>query len=295
MELEYIVKNNKYKTINQILKNELNISTRLLSKLIRNKKILLNDCIIDTRCEVKINDTIKILLNSVEDNSNIVPTKMDLNIVYEDDGLLILDKPTGIATHPSIRHFSDSLSNGVRCYFDEIGLKKKIRPVNRLDKDTSGLIIFAKNEHIQEQLIKQMAQNEFKKEYMCIVSGILEKKSGTINLPIARCNNSIIKRTISSEGQPSITHYTVVKEFNNYSLIRCTLETGRTHQIRVHMAYIGHPLLGDTLYGTESNLILRQALHCFKLSFINPITNIKQEISSCLPKDFLKLINMPLS
>ena len=148
MELEYKVTNNKYKTINQILKNEFNISTRLLSKLIRNKKILLNDNIVDTRSEVNINDTLKVLLDEPEDNSNIIPTKMNLNIIYEDDCMLIIDKSAGIAIHPSMRHFSDSLSNGVRFYFDEIGLKKKIRPVNRLDKDTSGLTIFAKNEYV---------------------------------------------------------------------------------------------------------------------------------------------------
>ena len=145
---------------------------------------------------------------------------MELNTIYEDDWLLVVNKPAGIAIHPSILHYSDSLCNGIRFYFDTIGLKKKIRPVNRLDLNTSGLVVFAKCEYIQECLISQMKNNEFKKEYLAICKGYFEKKLGTINLPIARKENSIIERCISENGQPSITHYEVLKEFNNYSLIK---------------------------------------------------------------------------
>jgi len=233
----------------------------------------LNNCITDTRNIVNINDVITINLNYDEDNSNIVPTKMDLNIVYEDDGLLVLDKPAGIPVHPSMLHYTNSLSNGVRFYFDTIGLKKKIRPVNRLDLDTSGLIIFAKNEYIQEHLIKQMANGTFHKEYMCLAEGVFENTSGTINAPIARKPGSIIERCVTNNGQTAVTDYEVIKTFDNYSLVKCVLKTGRTHQIRVHMAYIGHPLVGDTLYGNgKSDLIDRQALHSYKISFLNPVT-----------------------
>ncbi len=291
MELNYIVENNKYENINQILKNEFNISTRLLNKLIKSKKILLNYTPVDTRTKVQDGNTITVQLDFKEDNSNIIPTKMNLDIVYEDEGMLIINKPAGIAIHPSIAHYADSLANGIRYYFDQIGLKKKIRPVNRLDKDTSGLVIFAKNEYIQECLIKQMQQHIFNKEYICIVSGIMKIKFGTINAPIKRKSNSIIERCVSLDGQPSITHYEVIKEFENYSTVKCTLETGRTHQIRVHMAHIGHPLLGDTLYGTKSNLINRQALHCYKLSFFNPLTKIEQTIETNYPEDFINVLN----
>lgn len=176
----------------------------------------------------------------------------------------------------------------------KFGLKKKIRPVNRLDLNTSGVIIFAKCEYIQEELSKQMQKNIFKKEYLCIVNGIFpsDKKLGTINLPIARKNGSIIERCISEDGQNSITHYEVLKEFKdkNYSLVKCLLETGRTHQIRVHMKELSHPLLGDTLYGTSSNLINRQALHSYLISFIHPVTKKEIKIMAKLPKDMRNLL-----
>ena len=285
MEIKYEIKNN-YKTINQILQNELQISSRLLYKLIKMQKILLNNKICDTRSITNAGDIITIDFNYEEDNSNIVPTQMNLDIVFEDDWLLIINKPAGIAVHPSILHYSDSLCNGIRFYFDKIGLKKKVRPVNRLDLNTSGLVVFAKCEYIQECLISQMKNNEFKKEYLAVCNGIFDKKFGTINLPIARKVNSIIERCISEDGQPSITHYEVLKDFDNYSLVKCSLETGRTHQIRVHMSAIGHPLLGDSLYGSISDLIDRQALHCYNLQFVHPVNNNVLNFYGELPIDF---------
>ena len=276
MFLKYkVIENNQ--TINQILKNKLHISSRLLYKLINKKVLYLNDKVCDTRNLVNTGDIITIDLSYIEDNSNIVPTKMDLNIIYEDAAMLVLNKPSGISTHPSMLHFEDSLSNGVKYYFDSIDLHKKIRPVNRLDLHTSGLIIFAKNEYIQECLIKQMENNSFKKEYHAIINGHLENKKGTIDKPIARKQNSIIERCIDNNGKRAITHYEIIKKFNNCSLVKCTLETGRTHQIRVHFASINHPLLGDSLYGEKSDWIDGQALMCTKLSFIHPISNKKIE------------------
>ena len=288
MKLEYIIENNK-SNINQILQNELSISSRLLYKLIKSQRILLNGNICDTRNHSNVGDTLIVDFNYDEDNSNIVPTKMDLDIIYEDEWLLIVNKPAGVAIHPSILHYSDSLCNGIRFYFDSIGLKKKIRPVNRLDLNTSGLVIFAKCEYIQECLISQMKDNLFKKEYLAICDGIFENKYGTINLPIARKEDSIIERCISDDGQPSITHYEVLKEFGNYSLVRCILETGRTHQIRVHMSAISHPLIGDSLYGSISDLIDRQALHCYKLRFVHPITKNFMDFCGEIPLDLKKL------
>lgn len=288
MKLKYIIENNK-SNINQILQNKLSISSRLLYKLIKSQRILLNGNICDTRNHSNVGDTLIVDFNYDEDNSNIVPTKMDLDIIYEDEWLLIVNKPAGVAIHPSILHYSDSLCNGIRFYFDSIGLKKKIRPVNRLDLNTSGLVIFAKCEYIQECLISQMKDNLFKKEYLAICDGIFENKYGTINLPIARKEDSIIERCISDYGQPSITHYEVLKEFGNYSLVRCILETGRTHQIRVHMSAISHPLIGDSLYGSISDLIDRQALHCYKLRFVHPITKNFMDFCGEIPLDFKKL------
>lgn len=285
MEINYEIKNNT-QTINSILQNELKVSSRLLYKLIKLNKIELNHKPCDTRKTGNLEDTITVNFDYEEDNSNIVPTKMDLNIIFEDDWLFVVNKPAGIAIHPSVLHYSDSLCNGIRFYFDKIGLKKKIRPVNRLDLNTSGLVVFAKCEYIQECLINQMKNNQFKKEYLAVCNGIFNEKFGTINLPIARKENSIIERCISENGQTAITHYEVLKEFDNYSLVKCSLETGRTHQIRVHMSAIGHPLLGDSLYGSISDLINRQALHCYNLQFIHPVYNNDLNFFGDLPNDF---------
>lgn len=290
MKLEYKVQEKDVgSSINQILQ-KLEISTRLLHKLILQKNIFINDKLCDTRKLASANDKITIYFDYPEDNHNIIPTPINLNILYEDKWLLVVDKPAGLPIHPSRKHYTDSLSNGIKFYFDSIGLSKKIRPVNRLDLDTSGIVIFAKCEYIQEAFSRQMALNIFKKEYCCLVSGLLEKQTGIINLPIARKQNSIIERCIDYEkGQPSVTHYKVAQEFKNYSLVKCQLETGRTHQIRVHMAAIGHPILGDTLYGTPSSIVSRQALHSYKIECVHPITKEKLVFESPLT-DFLNSI-----
>ena len=296
MFLKYRVKDKKYQNINQILKQEFDISARLLHKLIINEHVLLNNVRTDTRSLVNIGDIITVNLNFEEESENIVSKNMKLNIVYEDDVLLIINKPIGTAVHPSVLHYEDSLSNGVKFYFESIGLKRKVRPVNRLDFNTSGLIIFAKNEYVQECLIKQMNTHIFQKKYIAIVSGNFKTKVGRINLPIARKENSIIERCVSDSGQEAITDYEVLKEFkidsSCVSVVKCSLRTGRTHQIRVHMAEIGHPLLGDSMYGTASNLISRQALHSYEISFIHPISLKKLEFICDLPEDMKKICTL---
>lgn len=170
------------------------------------------------------------------------------------------------------------------------GLHRKIRVVTRLDKDTSGAVVIAKCDYIQDMLTMQMQDNTFKKEYIGILEGNVEPKSGTIVAPIARKDGSIIERCISENGQKSVTHYKVTKTKENISIVHFVLETGRTHQIRVHSKYIGHPILGDTLYGTSSPLISRQALHAYKLNFTHPITKEKLEFIAEFPKDMKYLI-----
>ena len=289
MEINYEIKNNT-QTINSTLQNELKISSRLLYKLIKLNKIELNHKPCDTRKTGTFGDTITINFDYEEDNSNIIPTKMNLNIIFEDDWLLVVNKPAGIAIHPSVLHYYDSLCNGIKFYFDKIGLKKKIRPVNRLDLNTSGLVVFAKCEYIQEYLINQMKNNQFKKEYLAVCNGFFDKKSGTINLPIARKENSIIERCISPSGQNAITDYKVLAQYDTFSIVECHLQTGRTHQIRVHMSAIGHPLLGDTLYGNSSSLIARQALHCYKLSFVHPVSKQFMDFNCDLPVDMKAVV-----
>ena len=286
-----IQKDDNYINIKQVLKEKFLISDRLLLKLKTHKQFFLNNEVVYVSHPVVKNDIITVNLNFEEASDNIVATEMSLNILYEDDAFLILNKPAEIAIHPSCSHFSTSLSNGVKHYFEKIGLKRKIRPVNRLDKDTSGVVIFAKNEYIQECLTRQMKNNTFKKEYIALLCSNIENKKGTIDAPIARENDSIIKRCIRSDGDKAISHYEVLKEYDSFSKVKFIIETGRTHQIRVHSSYIGHPVLGDTLYGTASPLISRQALHSYKVSFIHPLTNEPLEITAPLFEDMNLLIN----
>jgi 23S rRNA pseudouridine1911/1915/1917 synthase len=217
---------------------------------------------------------------------------MSLKILYEDDFLLILNKPAGLAIHPSITHYEDSLSNGVKFYFEKNKLQIKIRPVNRLDKDTSGIIIFAKHAYIQECLIRQMKENTFSKKYLALVEGFFKPEEGTIKAPITRKENSIIERKIdlnsNLESEQAITHYKTLEKLNNASLVEFSLETGRTHQIRVHSKFKNHPLIGDSLYGNKSDLISRQALHSYKISFVHPISKSIINIEAPIPEDFDK-------
>lgn len=291
MKLEYVVDNlSKYENVKQVLKEEFLISDKLIIKLKKVNQIYLNNIPTFVNKKLEINDKILIDLDFEETSDNIVPTKIDLDILYEDDGLLVINKPPFMPVHPSMDHFKDSLSNGVKYYFDSIGLKRKIRPVNRLDKNTSGIVVFAKNQYIQECLVKQMKSNIFEKEYKAIVDGIIPKKEQIINVPISRKENSIIERCVNPNGDNAITVIHLLKTYKDYSLVKCILKTGRTHQIRVHTSYIGHHILGDDLYSNKSDKINRQALHASKIKFIHPINKSIIEIESKIPKDIENLI-----
>lgn len=289
MKLAY-VNLSKYFNVKEVLKAEFYMSDRLLLRLKKLDKIYLNGNVTSVNHPINRNDLIECYLDYEEDNSNIVPTEMPLNIIYEDEAYIVINKPAGIPVHPSMDHYTDSLSNGVAFYFNQIGLKKKIRPVNRLDKDTSGIVVFAKNGYIQEYLIKQMKSKEFIKKYIAVVNGNLNNLEETINAPIARKKGSIIERCVCETGDIAITHYKVIKRRPDFDIVECILETGRTHQIRVHFAYLGHSLLGDTLYGTASNLINRQALHAYEVEFIHPLSKQKVKYIANTPKDLDKLM-----
>lgn len=289
MRLAY-VNSSKYSNVKEVLKAEFSMSDRLLLKLKKLDKIYLNGNVTSVNHPVLENNLIECYLDYEEDNSNIVPTEMPLNIIYEDEAYIVVNKPAGIPVHPSMDHYADSLSNGIAFYFNQIGLKKKIRPVNRLDKDTSGIVIFAKNEYIQECLVRQMKSKEFIKRYIAVVNGNLDNLEGTINAPIARKEGSIIERCVSETGDIAITHYKVLKRKTDFDIVECILETGRTHQIRVHFAYLGHSLLSDTLYGTSSSLINRQALHAYKVEFTHPLSKKKVKYIATVPEDLNKLM-----
>jgi len=290
MKLEYVVKDDTYKAVKDVLEKVFRISKRLALKLKLGKHILLNNMPCNMKDAIKRDDTLTINLDYAEDNSNIFPLDIPLDIIYEDDSFLIINKPSGLAIHPSLNHYYDNLSSAVKAYFDKIELQKKIRPVNRLDKDTSGLVVFAKNEYIQECLIKQMADHVFQKEYIAVLDGLLEERSGTINLPIARKKDSIIERCISDDGDIAVTKFELIKYLDNkLSLVKFSLETGRTHQIRVHVSAIGHPIIGDTLYGKSLELIDRQALHAYKIRFIHPIYKTTLSYTAPIPTDIQKV------
>lgn len=271
--------------IKQILRSKMHLSKRLIKKLKDNQRITKNGENVFVNAITKPGDIVEVDIDFEEECENIVPTNMPINIVYEDEEYIILNKPAKIETHPTCANYENTLANALRYYYEENHIKKKIRPVNRLDKETSGLIVFAKNEFVQECLVQQMKSGEFKKEYIAIVEGTVEAESGVINAPIKRKEGSILERCIDPDGDIAITEYEVMQKLENRTVVKCKLKTGRTHQIRVHMQHIGHPLVGDFLYGKRSELIDRQALHSYKIQFKHPINNQEVVYEIELPED----------
>ncbi len=244
MKLEYINKDNEYTTIRQVLMQEFKLPSRLISKLKQKKAILLNGYPMYIDKKILKDDKITIYLDAIEElSNNIVATPIPLSIIYEDNSILVVNKQPFTPVHPSSSHYSDTLANGVQYYYSTNNINNKIHLVNRLDKDTSGIVIFAKNAYIQEMLIRQMKSKIFKKRYIAILEGTLEKENGTIVAPIARKDGSIIERCVNSNGDTAVTHYKVVKQYENYAVVEFLLETGRTHQIRVHSQHIGHSII----------------------------------------------------
>ena len=285
--LNYTIQEND-KTVKSIMCENLNFSRRLSKNLELSGKIFLNCKTTKLNKSVFIGDNLSIEFNDEEDEYEAINIPID--IIYEDSNLIIVNKPPYIVVHPTKSHQNNTVANGVAYYFKEHSIQKKVRFVNRLDMNTSGIVIIAKNPYIHNVLANQMKSNSVDKYYYAIVEGLIEQDKGTINEPIARLNPEDIIRVVDPSGKECITHYEVEKRFNDKTLVKLKLETGRTHQIRVHMKYIGHPILGDTLYGHESHLIGRQALHCFEMKFAHPITGEELTIKSPLPEDMARII-----
>lgn len=240
---------------------------------------------------LKTNDEIAFDLVK-EESQNIEPEKMDVDVVYEDSDIIVVNKKPGMVVHPTKSYQSGTLANGLIYYFREKGENCIVRLVSRLDMDTTGLIIIAKNQFSHMALARDMGKDTFEKSYMAVVHGNMSETKGTINRPIYRPSDDSIKRVVDERGQDSITHFEVMERFKAGDLVKLTLETGRTHQIRVHLTHLGHPLYGDTLYGIEDDkeYISRQALHAYRLKFPHPRTGKDIELEVGLPEDIVELI-----
>ena len=281
------------RSIKDILRNELGFSKRLRAKLKNNPQLVrLNGVEAEGWIPLKTGD--QITIDFPQEVSNFVPENIPLDIIYEDDDLLILNKQAGIVCHPTKGHPGHTISNGVQHYIDTNKREFKIRFINRLDMDTSGVLAIAKNSHSQDAVVKQMKLNLVEKKYLAVVKGIIEEDLGTINQPIGQPDPLLVQRGVVEDGDECTTHFKVVSRYSKgYTLVELLLETGRTHQIRVHLAHLGHPIVGDHLYGEdEPFLIERQALHALSLSLKHPVTGSPMVFQAPIPKDIAKLIDL---
>ncbi len=283
---------------NMLLKDFLmqkNISRTALTDIkYHGGKLLVNGGEETVRYVLQENDIVTVLFPPEEKNDRMKGEAFPLVVVYEDDYILAVEKPPGMSTIPSREHPTGTLANAIVSYYEQIGHSSTVHFVTRLDYDTSGLVLVAKHRHIHHLLSLAQEQNQITKEYLAIIGGILKMQTGRIDQPIARINDSIIKREVRADGQKASTIYhtlgTLQYHGQNISLIRLQLLTGRTHQIRVHMEWLGYPLLGDSLYGGDCTHIARQALHCAKLQFFHPITGELVTLESNLPEDMQSLL-----
>jgi pseudouridine synthase, RluA family len=279
--------------LDSILRSKMNLSRRMVTGLKKSNNIFINGKRSLTNTIVSEGD--EVAVNLIKDESqDIEPEDIPIDIIFEDRDLLIANKQPGIVVHPTKGHPQGTLSNGIIYHWRKNGESNIVRLVNRLDRDTSGLIIIAKNQFTHQAMAKLMDGGLVEKTYTAVVHGVVEKDEGTIDLPIDRPTWESIKREVMETGIRAVTHYRTVERFENASLLEIKLETGKTHQIRVHMTYTGHPLFGDTLYGEsdDSRLITRQALHAVRLTFPHPRSGEKLDITAALPEDIQNLISL---
>lgn len=281
--------NDEDMTLKEVLLDKLNFSVRSLSKMKREQSVLVNGEFKKPSTKVKKGDLIEVKID--EDIANFEPQDLNLDIIYDDFDIIMVNKPPFMVVHPTKSHYDNTIANGVTDYIIKKDEKVKVRFVNRLDMNTSGLVIVAKNAYAHHTLSQDMSNDKVEKTYITVVKGILENDEGTINQPIYRPTDDSIKRVVDERGQESITHYKVVERLKDATVLKVKLETGRTHQIRVHMNYIGHGIIGDELYGyVDENLINRQALHAYMLEFNQPRTKEILNFKAEIPKDINELI-----
>lgn len=277
------------KTVKDILTGPMGISGRMIQKLTRNKGILLNGRTAFLKRPVKAGDKIKV--NILWEEEPILEAEpMELQIVFEDNYLLVLNKPAGLAVHPTRPGQKGTLANGVAWHLAEQSNATRVRPVHRLDRDTSGVIVFAKNQYTHQFLDTQLRNREMKREYLGVVSGSLPEDKITVNAPIGRDPRHPTRRQVSSIGEPAVTHIEVIERLSQATVVRLNLESGRTHQLRVHLSHLGFPFWGDRLYGGKAGLISRQALHASSLSLLHPMGARTLKFEAPLPEDLNSLL-----
>lgn len=255
------------------------------------KSILVNGVHYYMRQELSTGDHLQVRICETQNSEKIPPTKLALDIIYEDEDLLVLNKPAGMPIHPSLNNYTNSIANALAYYFQSQGKPFIFRCCNRLDRDTSGLTIVSKH-LVSGSILSDMTKyREVHREYLAIARGSVTPSEGTIQAPLGRKEGTIIERTVDWEhGEDAVTHYKVVKEANGHSLVSLRLETGRTHQIRIHMKYLGYPLIGDYLYNPDMEYMTRQALHSHHMEFTHPITGEHMSFTAPLPEDMARVM-----
>lgn len=274
--------------VKDILHRHFGLSARQVSRLkFRTDGILVNGERVTVRRVLKAGDRLSLCLETEEQGSNhLEPVPGPLDFRYEDDDMLVLCKPAGIVVHPSHGHYNDSLANRLVCHYRAKGQHLVVRPVGRLDKDTSGLLIFAKHAAAAACFDRQRREGTLRRTYLALAEGRPAPLRGRIDAPIGRRDDSLILRQVRADGEAAVTDYEVLLPGKEYSLLKLTLHTGRTHQIRVHMAYLGHPLLGDPFYGTEASFGMRRsALHSAQIDCCRPFSQTPLVFRCPLPED----------
>lgn len=255
------------------------------------ESILVNGVHYYMKQTLKAGDRLLVRIQETESSRNIPPVCAPLSIVYEDEDLIVVNKPAGMPIHPSLNNYTNSLANALAWYYQQQRKPFIFRCCNRLDRDTSGLTVVAKHLVSGNILSTMTKKKEVRREYLAVVRGHIVPESGTISAPLARKGGTIIERVVDFDrGEPAVTHYHLIREANGHSLVSLQLETGRTHQIRIHLKHLGFPLVGDYLYNPDMEYISRQALHSFRLSFPHPITGEVMDFTAPLPEDMRNIL-----
>jgi 23S rRNA pseudouridine1911/1915/1917 synthase len=278
------------KLIKEFFKEQEISRTALTDIKFKGGAILVNNREENVRFKLHEGDTLKLIFPTEVPSKGVPGENISLDIVYEDDYLLVVNKPAKMNTIPSREHPSGSLANALVGYYQSSGVDATSHIVTRLDRNTTGLVLVAKHRHVHHLFSKQQKLGDVKRTYEALTSGTISENSGTIEQPIGRKNESIIEREVREDGQYACTHFQVLGRHDMFTHLKLQLETGRTHQIRVHMSYIGHPLLGDDLYDGDTSLIGRQALHCRMVTFFHPFLKQELSVSAPLPPDMERIL-----